>query len=179
MKKIIAAIVTSLLLIAPAWAGDDTDDAPPADSAIVGNPPAEFAYMVECTASQLTLMHLRLQVAASITALSGTDIPPQLASLVTSYKTLAETDQKQVAVYIDTIKKVIIPEIMRGSTGVKEDDILSKANEMADRGLAQIAVVMSNPHMSFENQAQLQTLLLNQSEKCEALAEKITQRNTL
>ena len=182
MKKIIATIAAGLLLIAPALADDDTDKEtapPPTNSEIVANPPAAFAYMVECSATQLSLMHLRLQIAASITALSAANTQPQLAALVTSYKNLADSDRKQIAIYVDAVLKVVIPAIIASSSGLKQDDLLQKAQQMTDQSLTQIAEVVSNPHATFETQTQLQTLLLQQSEKCDALVQTIIQRSTL
>jgi hypothetical protein len=177
MKKIIASIAAGLLLIAPALADED-DTSPPDSKEIVGNAPAEFAFMISCAATQLSLMHLRLQIAASITAMSAPDVQPQLAALVTSYRNLADADHKQIESYIDTVKNVIIPQIT-ASTSMKEGDLLEKAQQMTNQTLTQIATVVSDPQQSFENQAQLERLMMQQSEACETLAQKIIQRNTL
>jgi hypothetical protein len=50
---------------------------------------------------------------------------------------------------------------------------------MTNQTLTQIAEVMSNPHATLDAQTQLQKLLLQQSEKCEALVQVIMQHNTL
>jgi hypothetical protein len=178
MKKIIASIAAGLLLIAPAFADEDAPDKAPDSKEIVGNAPAEFAFMISCAATRLSLMHLRLQVAASITALSAPDLPPQLAALVTSYRDLADADHKQIESYVDTVRKVIIPEII-AATSMKEGDLLEKAQQMTNQTLSQIAMVVSDPQQSFGNQTQLERLLMQQSDACETLAQKIIQRNTL
>ena len=177
MKMIMTAII-AMLLIAPAVADEDTKDAPPTNKEIVSNPPAELAYMSQCAAMQLSLMHLHLQIAASITALSAADLPPQLAAMVASYKSMAAADQKQIASYVDVVKTIVIPEITQ-STSMKTDDLLSKADELTNQALGQIAMAVSNPHATFENQTQLERLLLQQSEGCDILAQQITQRHTL
>jgi hypothetical protein len=177
MKMIITAIL-AMLLIAPAIAEEDKNDAPPTNNEIVNNPPAEFAYMAQCAAMQLSLMHLHLQIAASITALSASDLQPSLAAMVASYKSMAEANQKQIASYVDVVKNIVIPEITQ-STKMKTDDLLVKADQMTNQTLGQIAATVSNPHATFDTQVQLERLMLQQSDGCDVLVQKITQHHTL
>ena len=177
MKMIITAIL-AMLLIAPAMADEEKNDTPPTSKDIVNSPPAEFTSMAQCAAMQLSLMHLHLQIAASITALSAKEPQPPLAAMVTSYKNMAEADQKSIASYVDVVKNIVIPEITQ-STSMKTDDLLGKADEITNHTLAEIAATVSNPHATFDTQVQLERLMLQQSEGCDVLVQKITQRHTL
>jgi hypothetical protein len=174
--KFIAVIAASLLFILPAFAQEAEEDDQPTH--IIGNTPAEFGYLLQCAATQLTLMHLHVQVAASITALSSAHPAPQLGLLVDSYKNMADADQAQVELYFNAIKTAVIPQITQ-SGKIKADEVMHKANEMISDSLSQIMVQLSDAHASYTQQTELEKLLVEQSQGCETLANKVLEHHTI
>lgn len=172
--KFIAALAT-LLFILPAVAQESKDT--PMTPDIVGNTPAEFGYLLNCTAAQIALMHLHTQVAASLTALSSSH-PPQLALLADSYRTMAKADQTQIKLYFDAIKTAVVPQIT-ASGKVKPDEVMHKANDLMNDSLAQIMDQIGDSGATYEEEIGLEQLLVEQSRGCETLANKVLEHHTI
>jgi hypothetical protein len=175
--KIIALLFAGLLWMLPAYAAQDDDQDEPAEK--LTSPMAQLGFLLQCTATETSLMHLRLQVAASIEALSAPNQPqPQLAALISSYQMMADAEAKQIAVLTDTIKTAIIPQITRDGK-ITTDMIMQKSNEMIASSLGQIATLLSDPQHSFADQVMMEKLLLQQSQGCETLAAKVMRGDTI
>lgn len=174
--KFAAAILAGSLMIAPSWANEDKPE-PATPNEVLGNPPAELGYLITCIASEMSLAHMRIQIAASIAALSP-DQTPQLKLLIDSYKALAEDSDERVKTYTDVINTILAPQIINDHK-VSKEEFAEKTEALLKRSLVSVMVALGNPNRSLEDQTQLETLLMEQSRGCENLAEKIKMRHSL
>jgi hypothetical protein len=177
--KILALLAAGSLIVLPAYAQDvpDQPDEPPTESEIIGSPMAELGYMLQCMASEANLMHLRLQAAASITALSAPTMQSQLATLVASYNAMADDDEKREDMYRDVIKTAIIPHVT--SKTITAEVATQQAQTILDHSVAEIASLIGNPANSLDSQIMIEKLLIEQSSACETMAQKVIAHNTI
>lgn len=178
--KIIASLLAGLLWVLPAFAQEKAE--PPQEEEphqpIVGNPGRELGYLIQCMATETSLMHLRLQVAASIEALSAPDQPQkQLTLLADSYKMMAKDNAKTVKLITDTIKTAVMPQIT--ANGHKPDEVMAKINQLLGDSIDDIATAISDPTNGLDQQIGVEQLLLEQSGNCETLAHKVMDHHTI
>lgn len=174
--KIIAPLLAGLLWALPAFAQNKEES--PEPEKIVGNPMRELGYLVQCMATESTLMHLHLEVAASIRALSAPDQPQkQLMLLADSYKMLAEANAKTVKLLSETIKTAVVPQIIDSHR--KPEDVTAKLNEMLGQSMDDINTVISDPTNGLDKQVGAEQVLLQQSTACETLAQQVMDKHTI
>lgn len=174
--KIIAATLAAFMAIAPAYADKDDDAKQLTPNEIIGNTPAEFAYLMQCTATELALIHLRVQAAASLAALSAPKMTPQISMLGESYTNLIREGQKQVELYMEVIKSSVLPQV-KGKAS--QEVLMTRANELMHDSLASLSELLANPENSLDDQTKMEQLLIIQSRNCESLANKIKEHHTL
>lgn len=156
--KFLAAV--GLLLCGTAYAG--VADEPPTD------PKGQYAAMVFCAASEAMLSHLDLEVAASIAALSGEHMTPQLNTMMSGYKAMADDSKQRAKSYLDLVREVLIPALTPDED--RQQAIMEKTAELFVYSTSRLATLMTNPDNELGEQTAIERKLLDQSKSCETLA---------
>jgi len=167
--KFLAVIAT--LLCTTAYAAEPVPDESPND------PRAQYAMMIYCTASEATLAHLHLQVAASLATLSADKMTPQLSAMMTSYKTLAADSRSRAESYINLVRDVLIPALIE--QGIPKEMIQQKTAELLVTSMSRLATALSNPDNELDEQTAMERKLMERVHGCEALAMQIDKRHAL
>ena len=160
----------ALSLISPAFAAHEPHDGPPTMDDIIGNPPAELGFLVQCEAIDFTLIHLYQQAAATL-QVSALDnqreaLDAKVADLVNQTRYMSKV-----------AKEAVIPQITQH--GVKEADVMAKAQEIMTNSLNDIGHTLGNPALQYEELAQMQSLLVQESNVCKLFTDKVMQFHTL
>ena len=159
------AIAAMLLIAGPALAADPPDS-------VVGDPKAEYAMMVFCSASEATLSHLHLQVAATLSALSSA----QMNGLTNSFKTLSADSKERAKAYLGLVRDVLIPALGQQAN---EETIRQKTAELLAHSMSRLAMILSNPDNVLDEQTTMERKLMEQGQECESLAEQISKHHAL
>ena len=162
--------IAAMLLAGPALADDLPD-------AVVGDPKAEFAMMIYCTASEATIAHLHLQTAATLSALSSEQVVPQINGMMDGYKALSEASKERAMNYIGLVRDVLVPALAQ--QGVDESMIREKTVELLTHSMSRLATVLSNPDNVLDEQTAMERKLMDQAKNCESLAAQITTHHAL
>jgi hypothetical protein len=157
-------LAAALLLCGTAYAG--VPDEPPTD------PKGQYAAMVFCAASEAMLSHLNLEVAASIGSLSGEHMTPQLHTLMTGYKAMADDSKQRAKSYLDLVREVLIPALTPDEE--KQEAILSKTADLFLYSTSRLATLLSNPDNEIDEQTTIERKLLDQSKSCETMATRLS-----
>lgn len=166
--KFLAVIAT--LLCTTAYAADSVPDEP-------NDPRAQYAMMVYCSASEATLAHLHLQVAASLATLSADKMTPQLSAMMTSYKTLADDSRSRAESYINLVRDVLVPAL--ATQGIPKPLIQQKTAELLVTSMSRLATALSNPDNELDEQTAMERKLIEQAKGCETMASQISRHNSL
>jgi hypothetical protein len=159
-----ATLAMAILMIGVAHA----DDPPGTDSRST-----VIEAVLQCTASEMTLQQVHTGMAASLTALTtGQQSNQQIASLITSYKALADDDHQRVQSYLDVITKVLIPQIAEQGQ-MSADDAHAHVSDVLQHLLVRDGLNQNNPFHTFDQQVASDQSLVAQSNRCDALAQAI------
>ena len=166
--KFLAAI--ALLLSTAAYAEPMPDQVP-------DDIRAQYAAMVYCSASEATLAHLHMEVAATLTALSADKMTPQLNEMKTSYQTLANDSRDRAKSYLDIVHQVLIPALV--TQGIPESAIEAKTGDLFLNVLSRLATALSNPDNAIDDQTAMERKLVEQAQHCETFAAQINKDHSL
>jgi hypothetical protein len=165
--KIIYTLFTAIILLLPMSAFSEEHEE--------GDPGQEMTKIIQCMATNLTLSHLHLQVAASIltlTAPNGTT----LKSIAKGYQDLSKDEKDRNKAFEEMAVEIFIPQII--AAGETQEEINKVSSKIMTKILTDITKNIANPTYGLDEKIAMEKVLLEKSAECDAHFEKLLKRHT-